>query len=124
MRAYPDDDLETSLRNIFDFDIYKLETIERLGGILELHGYVLACRAWSPRLFTFTHSLAVKKLGLDATREAVTNKIHDIRFEPTSSTDLDEPKEGENDADNNPHHGGNKWAGGVSRFLQSSGHIH
>ena len=39
MRVYPDDDLGTSLRNIFDFDIYKSETIERLGEILEHHGY-------------------------------------------------------------------------------------
>ena len=61
-------------------------------------------------------SLAVKKLGLDATREAVTKKIHDIKFEPTG-TDLNEPKEGEHDANNNPHHGGNRWAGGVSSSL-------
>jgi len=59
------------------------------------------------------HSLAVKKLGLNATREAVTKKIHDIKFEPTG-TDLGAPKEGEHDANNNPHHGGNRWAGGVS----------
>jgi hypothetical protein len=38
MRAYPNDDLGTSLRNIFDFDIYKHETIERLSEILELYG--------------------------------------------------------------------------------------
>ena len=46
MRAYPNDDLGTSLRNIFDFDIYKHETIERLKEILELYGWVYSCRAW------------------------------------------------------------------------------
>jgi von Willebrand factor A domain-containing protein 8 len=38
MRAYPNDSLETSLRNIFDYDIYKPETIDKLAEILELHG--------------------------------------------------------------------------------------
>lgn len=38
MRAYPSDNLETSLRNIFDFDIYKLDTMERLADILEHYG--------------------------------------------------------------------------------------
>jgi hypothetical protein len=69
------------------------------------------------------HSLAVKKLGLDAAREATTRRIHDIGFEPTGNTDLSEPKEGEHDADNEPHHGGNRWAGGVSSF-NTSGRAH
>jgi hypothetical protein len=73
-------------------------------------------------LFTSMDRFTVKKLGLDATREAVTKKIQDIQFEPTSS-DLDEPKEGEHDAENNPHHGGNRWAGGVSSYC-SSGYVH
>jgi von Willebrand factor A domain-containing protein 8 len=60
------------------------------------------------------HSLAVNKLGLDAAREAATKKIHEIRFD---STDLDEPKEGEHDANNQPHQGGNRWAGGVRSSL-------
>lgn len=37
MRAY-DDSLETSLRNVFDFDVYKPETMETLYEILEHHG--------------------------------------------------------------------------------------
>jgi hypothetical protein len=65
------------------------------------------------------HSLVVKKLGLDAAREAVTKKIHEIKFEPTGSTDLGEPKEGDHDPDNEPHHGGNRWARGVSTLFAS-----
>ena len=38
MRSYPSDSLGTALRNIFDFDIYKPETIEKLAEILESHG--------------------------------------------------------------------------------------
>lgn len=38
MRAYPTDSLAEALRNVFDFDIYKPETIDKLAEILEHHG--------------------------------------------------------------------------------------
>jgi von Willebrand factor A domain-containing protein 8 len=38
MRAYPSDSLETALRTIFDFDVYKPETIDKLAEILARHG--------------------------------------------------------------------------------------
>lgn len=37
MKAYPDS-LETSLRNVFDFDVHKPETMEVLYDILGHHG--------------------------------------------------------------------------------------
>lgn len=40
MRAYPKDSLGDALRNIFDFDIYKPETVDKLAEILEHHGLV------------------------------------------------------------------------------------
>lgn len=40
MQAYPDDPLEVALRNIFDFDVYRRETIEKLSEILDHHGFV------------------------------------------------------------------------------------
>lgn len=38
MRTYPNDPLETTLRNVFDFDVYKPETIDVLYDILDHHG--------------------------------------------------------------------------------------
>lgn len=38
MRTYPSDGLEDVLRNIFDFDVYKQETIDYLAEVLEHHG--------------------------------------------------------------------------------------
>jgi hypothetical protein len=38
MRAYPQDSLADALRNVFDFDIYKPETIDKLAQILKHHG--------------------------------------------------------------------------------------
>ncbi|KAG6840024.1 hypothetical protein C0991_009490 [Blastosporella zonata] len=91
MRAYPQDSLGDALRNIFDFDIYKPETIDKLAEILEHHG------------------LQVPHLGLDAAREAA-KKVQDMEFEP-SKTDLSEPKEGKHD--DKEHSGGNTYAGGT-----------
>lgn len=38
LQAYPEDPLETALRNIFDFDVYRPATIEKLAEILDHHG--------------------------------------------------------------------------------------
>ncbi|KAJ7165324.1 AAA domain-containing protein [Mycena filopes] len=92
MQAYPRDSLGDALRNVFDFDVYKPETIEQLAAIL-LH-----------------HGLSVPNLGLAAAREAAAKKIQDVKFEP-KNTELGEPKEGEHD--DKEHSGGNKWAGGT-----------
>ncbi|KAH7915875.1 AAA domain-containing protein [Hygrophoropsis aurantiaca] len=94
MQSFPTDSLSTVLRNVFDFDIYKTDTIDKLAEFLRHHG------------------LNAEKLGLDAARETAEKKILDLKFEPTDSTGLKEPKEGEHDARYNPHVGGNRWAGG------------
>lgn len=91
LQAYPADPLETALRNVFDYDIYKPDTIDKLAQILKKHG------------------LKVQNLGVDAAREAV-KSIEDAHFEP-KQTDLGDPKEGEHD--DKEHFGGNRWAGGT-----------
>ncbi|PFH48924.1 hypothetical protein AMATHDRAFT_148764 [Amanita thiersii Skay4041] len=92
MQAYPNDPLESVLRNVFDYDIYKPETIDKLAEILNKHG------------------LKVQHLGIDAAREAAKKKIEDIEFEPRAKT-ASGPKEG--DHDDKEHSGGNRWAGGT-----------
>ncbi|KAH9929971.1 AAA domain-containing protein [Amylocystis lapponica] len=94
LEAYPDDSLETTIRNVFDFDVYKPDTIEKLASILDHHG------------------LVVKNVGLDAARETSKKKVLDVQFEP-QETKLSEPKFGKEDPDNEPHSGGNTWAGGT-----------
>ena len=61
-----------------------------------------------------TCSLVVKRLGLDAAREASQKRVRDIKFEPKGDTSLSAPKFGKEDPKNAPHTGGNTWAGGVS----------
>lgn len=42
MQAYPGDSLDDALRNVFDFDVYKPETISKLADILDHHGYAIS----------------------------------------------------------------------------------
>jgi von Willebrand factor A domain-containing protein 8 len=37
MQAYPEDSLEDAIRNVFDFDIYRRDTMRALLDILEHH---------------------------------------------------------------------------------------
>ncbi|KAF9530652.1 AAA domain-containing protein [Crepidotus variabilis] len=92
MKAYPSDSLGDAFRNIFDFDIYKPETFERLAEILDHHG------------------LKVPQLGLDAARKNAQEKLKEIEFDPKDDT-LSEPKEGKQDG--KEHSGGNTFAGGT-----------
>ncbi|KAF5377791.1 hypothetical protein D9757_008075 [Collybiopsis confluens] len=94
MRAYPNDSLDVALRNVFDFDVYKPETIEKLKEILDHHG------------------LRVQNLGIDAAREvSSSNGVKDLEYTPSSKDRLGDPKEGEHD--DKQHVGGNRFAGGV-----------
>ena len=113
MKAYPSDSLGDALRNIFDFDIYKPETIDKLAEILIHHGYALLINL-SVFVFSTLIRLEVPSLGLEAARGVTKNKVQDVHFEP-KATDLSEPKEGEHD--DKEHHGGNKWAGGVGYIM-------
>ncbi|PCH36867.1 hypothetical protein WOLCODRAFT_167155 [Wolfiporia cocos MD-104 SS10] len=95
MQTYQTDSLETTLRNVFDFDVYKPDTIEKLNEILDHHG------------------LAVKRLGLDAARDGSDKKILELQFEPEGDTELNGPKFGKDDPQNKAHSGGNTFAGGT-----------
>ncbi len=41
LQAYPNDELDDTLRNVFDFDVYRIETNEKLDEILRKHGSVV-----------------------------------------------------------------------------------
>lgn len=113
IRAYPDDPLEDAFRNVFDFDMYKPETLDYLQDVMEHHGSVgffLMRRS----LIDQTSRLKTRHLGLEASRENVNKKVHDIKFEPKNPKPASEPKFGKKDPNNEEHHGGNTWAGGVS----------
>lgn len=53
MRAFPEDSLENTLRNVFDFDVYKPEAIDYLLEVFNRHGFVGLCHI-SSRAFNLT----------------------------------------------------------------------
>ncbi|KAL8292641.1 hypothetical protein RQP46_001253 [Phenoliferia psychrophenolica] len=95
MKRFPEDPLEQVLRNVFDFDINRPETIDALYDILR------------------KHKLSVARIGIDAARigSEETKKPVVIDFKP-KDTSLSEPKFGKA-PDGKPHTGGNTWAGGT-----------
>ena len=101
LRRFPSDSLEQALRNLFDFDIHRPETIDALAAVLK------------------RYKLGVVHVGVDAVRgqEVPVEELRrakEIDFDPVKEgrqTDLSGPKFGKQD--NKEHHGGNTWAGGT-----------
>ncbi|KAH8990895.1 AAA domain-containing protein [Lactarius hatsudake] len=91
IQAYPDDELDDTLRNVFDFDVYRIETTEKLDEILRKHG--------------------LRAYGTDATTRKAKKPL-DMQFDP-KKTDLDKPKHGQDDPSGEAHTGGNTFAGGT-----------
>ncbi|KAH9028964.1 AAA domain-containing protein [Lactarius pseudohatsudake] len=91
MQAYPDDELDDTLRNVFDFDVYRIETTEKLDEILRKHG--------------------LRAHGTDPTAQKAKKPL-DMQFDP-QKTDLDKPKRGQEDPSGEAHTGGNTFAGGT-----------
>jgi hypothetical protein len=79
MKRFPDDPLEQTLRNVFDFDINRPETLDALYDILR------------------KHKIGVDRIGIDAVRGGAKTegkKPVVIEFKPTGDTSLNEPKYG------------------------------
>ncbi|XP_072394328.1 von Willebrand factor A domain-containing protein 8 isoform X1 [Diabrotica undecimpunctata] len=93
LQKYPNADLEDVLFNVFDFDRDSPDMLETVGEVLHKHGF-------SKNVVT-TEYIAAKRA-----KENVTVNRY-------SGLDTKEPKHGEEDPDNAPHVGGNRWAGGT-----------
>ena len=65
----------------------------------------------------------MKNVGLEAARTPAAKKPRDVKFEPKGDISLGGPKHGKDDPKNEPHQGGNQWAGGVRSFGSSCGRI-
>ncbi|KAH8982346.1 AAA domain-containing protein [Lactarius hatsudake] len=96
MQTYPDDELYDTLRNVFDFDVCRIETTEKLDEILRKHG--------------------LRAYGTDPTTRKAKKPL-DMQFDP-QKTDLDKPKHGQEDPSGGEHTGGNTFAGGISDTLK------
>lgn len=98
LKAFPEDSLEQALRNIFDFDVNREETMDALYDILR------------------KNKLKVDRIGIDAVRGGgdktePKKRPMVIEFTPKGSTELDKPKMGKET--DKAHVGGNTWQGGT-----------
>ncbi|CAG9859748.1 unnamed protein product [Phyllotreta striolata] len=96
LQKFPESDLEDVIFNVFDFDRYNPEMVETIGEILLKHGF-------SDKNITSSEYVA-KKRSKEYLKMAINRK---------SGLDVKGPKHGKDDPNNEPHVGGNTWAGGT-----------
>ncbi|CAG9772643.1 unnamed protein product [Ceutorhynchus assimilis] len=95
LQQFPEADLEDVIFNVFDFDRFSPEIQETLGEVLQRHGL-------SKNLMSSEY-VAAKRAKENV---QVTVNRH-------SGLDVSSPKHGKEDPKNEPHVGGNTWAGGT-----------
>ncbi|XP_008476364.3 von Willebrand factor A domain-containing protein 8 [Diaphorina citri] len=92
LQKYPEDSMAEAVSNVFDFDKYNSTVKETLLKILHTHGIPV----------NLSHTLLEKK-----------DKPLQLTVERESGLDTSAPKHGKEDPNNDPHVGGNTWAGGT-----------
>ncbi|XP_050442272.1 von Willebrand factor A domain-containing protein 8 [Adelges cooleyi] len=92
LQTYPQDSLIDSIRNVFDFDSYSKEAQEVITNVLNKHKMPIKLSPWSG---------------------SKQNQNLQITVEKESGLDVSSPKHGKVDEKNEPHVGGNTWAGGT-----------
>ncbi|XP_066146647.1 von Willebrand factor A domain-containing protein 8 [Euwallacea fornicatus] len=95
LQQFPETDLEEVIFNVFDFDRHSPELLETVGEVLERHGL-------SKNVISSEYILSKR----------VKEKIQ-VTVNRYSGLDVSAPKHGKEDPKNEPHIGGNTWAGGT-----------
>nr|CAI5818605.1 unnamed protein product [Callosobruchus analis] len=96
LETFPNSDIEDVIFNVFDFDRYNPEMIDTLGEVLVRHGF-------SSKNIISAEYIAAKRAKEDV--QVTVNRY--------SGLDTKGPKHGKEDPKNEPHVGGNTWAGGT-----------
>lgn len=94
LQQYPNENLSELIGNVLDFDRYSPESLEQVTDVLQRNGLEIASYAANEL------SLVRKKRELQVTLQTKSGK------------DVSSPKHGKEDPKNEPHQGGNTWAGG------------
>lgn len=94
LQRYPDEDLSELIGNVLDFDRYSPESLEQVTDVLQKHG--LAIEAYAQNELA-----AIRK-----------KREIQLTVESKSGKSVSMPKHGKDDPKNEPHVGGNTWAGG------------
>ncbi|KAL1505421.1 hypothetical protein ABEB36_004993 [Hypothenemus hampei] len=96
LQQFPADaDLEDVIFNVFDFDRYTPELLETLGEVLQRHGLS-------------KNVISNEYIAAKRAKENI-----QVTIKRDSGLDVSSPKHGKEDPKNEPHVGGNTWAGGT-----------
>lgn len=95
LQKYPNENMSELIGNVLDFDRYSSESLQKVTEVLQRHGLDIGVYAQNE---------------LSALRRA---QPIQITVERKSGLSTSDPKHGEEDPENNPHVGGNRWAGGT-----------
>ncbi|KAJ3255375.1 hypothetical protein HK103_006294 [Boothiomyces macroporosus] len=91
---FPEEKIETLLRNVFDFDVHRTELTEFL-------------------IETFSrHGIQLENISLLSV-QAPNKESLAIQYRKEAPPEIEGPKHGKVDEKNEPHVGGNTWAGGT-----------
>lgn len=104
LEKFPEDGVVAALHNVIDFDSFDSETYGILGEVFQNHGIpVQDHRTWQEAVIRQGRNLKIEfsKSGRAGDGSS------------SSPPALSEPKEGKWDENNDPHVGGNQWAGGT-----------
>ncbi|XP_075977606.1 von Willebrand factor A domain-containing protein c12.2 [Anticarsia gemmatalis] len=93
LQKYPNEDLATAIGNVFDFDRYSKDMADTLLEVL--------------------HSTGLPVEGVLEGRSKDALKKIQMTIDRHSGKDVSSPKHGKEDPNNDPHVGGNTWAGGT-----------
>ncbi|XP_059052100.1 von Willebrand factor A domain-containing protein 8 [Achroia grisella] len=93
LQKYPEEDIATAIGNVFDFDRYSKDMADTLLEVL--------------------HASGLPTEGVLEGRSKEALKKLQMTIESKSGKDVSSPKHGKEDPDNEPHVGGNTWAGGT-----------
>ena len=110
LEKYPQDSVVAVLHNVLDFDSFDEQTYATLGQVFQRHGIeVTTYPAWVKAMRLGTEGRNGEEIDLSI------EYINDRGEEGTSSSPpaLGAPKRGKHDENNDPHVGGNQWAGGT-----------
>lgn len=95
LENFPDENMAELIGNVLDFDRYSPEALEQVTNVLQKHGLGIECYA---------------RNELAAIRQ---QREIQLTVERTSGLSVSSPKHGKEDPKNEPHVGGNTWAGGT-----------
>lgn len=112
LEKFPEDGIVVALHNILDFDSYDKQTYLMLGNTFQKHGIgVSDYSSWKEEL-----SRREYDSGEESQRSLRIEYLDSNRDKDGNSLDppkTDTPKFGKWDENNDPHVGGNQWAGGT-----------